>query len=217
MFYKDTPDNGGIWSLGVTGVGNSIPSSANTYITGQSGTNHYLLNVWMKDLGQAWGGVIIRKLSNGQIMSEKTVRADSADWTFYSVPDTMTLQPTDSIQISLWAFAAGPAFGNIYFDQVEYILLDTLSSLNDSDVALFSKVSVYPNPTSQYITMKIRDENHEHNIWLYRETGEIVQKLVTSDQRVTIDMQHWESGLFFYCIERSKGGLRIGEGKFIVQ
>src|SRR5687767_7007328 len=47
MFYQDAPPLDGNWSVGVTGVGNSFPSSANTFITGESGTHIYQLNVWM--------------------------------------------------------------------------------------------------------------------------------------------------------------------------
>jgi len=215
-FYKDTPPGGGTWSLGATGIGNSFPSTASTYITGQSGTNHYRLQAWMKDAGQAFGGINIVIRSKGENIFHKSVAADSTDWAFYAVPDTLTLQPGDSIQITLSAFAAGPAFGDIFFDEVKYILLDSLSSTHIEQLPKHS-VSVFPNPVTNDITLDIRDPNEEHLISIYTLTGQLVQQLLTLDQQVTVDMRAWESGLYFYRIERSKESLVIGQGKIIRQ
>jgi hypothetical protein len=217
LFYKDTPPEGGVWSLGATGIGNSFPSTASTYITGQSGTNRYLLNIWMKDRGQAFGGVNIGIRSKGKYELEKTVPADSTDWAFYTVEDTLTLQPADSIQITLSAFAAGPAFGVIYFDQIEFILLDSLSSVQDDDHHQSKLVSVYPNPAIEHIFLDIRDPNQEHNISMYTITGQLFQTLLTFDQSVTIDVKDWGRGPYFYRIERTTDGKCIGLGKFVVE
>jgi len=215
-FYKDTPPPGGNWSIGLTGVGNSFPALANTYITGQSGTNLYQLNIWMKDPEQAFGGAHIGTLSNGKYTESKTVPAESEVWAFYSVLDTLKLQSTDSIQISLSAFAGGPAFGNIYFDKVELFLLDSLTSIANIDHPS-NFVSVYPNPAIQYITLDIQDLNKEHTIYLYNITGQVIQTLLTSDQSVTLNMKSWGSGLYFYRVERTKEKRPIDQGKFIVQ
>ncbi|HZV44062.1 MAG TPA: T9SS type A sorting domain-containing protein [Saprospiraceae bacterium] len=215
-FYKDTPPEGGVWSLGATGIGNGVPATANAYVTGQSGTNLYQLNLWMKDPEQAFGGAHIGTLSNGKYTESKTVPAESEVWAFYSVLDTLKLQSTDSIQISLSAFAGGPAFGNIYFDKVELFLLDSLTSIANIDHPS-NFVSVYPNPAIQYITLDIQDLNKEHTIYLYNITGQVIQTLLTSDQSVTLNMKSWGSGLYFYRVERTKEKRPIDQGKFIVQ
>jgi len=215
-FYKDTPAPGGNWSIGLTGVGNSFPALANTYITGQSGTNLYQLNIWMKDPGQAFGGAHIGILSNGKYTESKTVSTESEVWTFYSVLDTLKLQSTDSIQISLSAFAGGPSFGNIYFDKVELFLLDSLTSISNIDQPS-DYVIIYPNPTVQYIHLDIRDQNVEHSLLVYSATGQLLQILETSDPTITIDMKAWGNGLYFYRVERTKERRCVGEGKIIVQ
>jgi len=215
-FYKDAPDPGGIWSIGLTGVGNSLPATANTYITGQSGTNLYQLNIWMKDPGLAFGGAHIGILSEGIYKESKTVQAESEVWAFYTIVDTLKLQPSDSIQISLSAFAAGPTFGNIYFDQVEFFLLDSLTSIANIDHPS-NYVSAYPNPTMQYITLDIQDQNKEHTIYLYDVTGKIIQSFLTSDPNFTIDMKTGRNGLYFYWVERTKERKVIGLGKIIFQ
>jgi len=216
-FYKDTPPTGGVWSLGATGIGNGFPATASTYIAGQNGTHHYLLNVWMKDDGQAFGGTNIAIRSKGNSVIQKTIPADSPNWAFYSVKDTLTLLPTDSIQITLSAFAAGPSFGNIYFDQVEFILLDSLSALSDINHHPINLVSVYPNPAKEYITLTIQDQNTDHTIYLYDVTGQPIQTLITSDQSIVVDMKDREGGLYFYRVERTKERLVIGDGKIIVE
>ncbi len=217
MFYKDTPPEGGVWSLGATGIGNGFPATASTYITGQSGTHQYLLNVWMKNDGQAFGGANIGIRSNGINVVEKTIPANSPDWAFYSVRDTLKPEPADTIQITLSAFAAGPAFGNIYFDQVEFILLDTLTSGISFDPARTSQVAIYPNPAIQYINLNMLDQHQEHTISLYSMTGQLIQTQVTSDQLVTINLKGWESGLYFYRVESGSERRTIGAGKFVVE
>jgi len=214
-FYKDTPPGGGIWSLDATGIGNGFPATASTYITGQSGTNSYLFNIWMKDDGQAFGGAHIRIHSNGNEVLEKSIPTSGMGWNFYSLKDTLKLDPTDSIEIILSAFAAGPSFGDIYFDQVEFILLDSLSAVTGINSALHP-VSVFPNPVNEFLTFTFQDQNVEHTIYIYSLTGQILHSLITSEQSINVDMNDWKSGIYFYAIERTKGRRPIGAGKFIV-
>jgi hypothetical protein len=214
-FYQDTPPEGGTWSLGATGIGNGFPATASTYITGQSGTHRYLLNVWMKDDGQAFGGTHIRIHSNGQDILEKSIPTSGMGWNFYSIIDTLKLDPTDSIEITLSAFAAGPSFGDIYFDQVEFILLDSLSAVTGINSSLYH-ISVFPNPVNEFLTITLQDQNVEHTISIYSLTGQIFHSLITSEQSITVNMTDWKSGIYLYLIERTKGRKQIGVGKFIV-
>lgn len=217
QFVKDAPPGGGIWSLDATGVGNSFPTTASTYITGIDGTHFFLLKAWMKDPGPAFGGVTIGVHSKGKYELHKSIPTNGIDWTFYSAKDTLTLEPTDSIQISLSAFAAGPSFGDIYFDQVEYILLDSLTSVPAILQPEGNMVSIYPNPATDEITLDIADPNQEHTISFYSITGQLVRTLVTPDEHVIVDLKNFGNGVFFYNIERVKDRQRIGNGKFVVE
>jgi hypothetical protein len=214
-FYKDAPPEGGVWSLGATGIGNGFPATASTYITGQNGTNRYLFNIWMKDDGQAFGGAHIRIHSNGNDVLEKSIPTSGMGWNFYSIKDILKVDPTDSIEIVLSAFAAGPSFGDIYFDQVEFILLDSLSAVTGLNSTLHH-ISVFPNPVNEFLTFTLQDQNVEHTIYLYSLTGQILHSLTTSEQSINVDMNDWKSGIYFYTIERTKGRRQIGTGKFIV-
>ncbi|HJW30062.1 MAG TPA: hypothetical protein VJ508_12560, partial [Saprospiraceae bacterium] len=166
QFHKDAPVTGGVWSIAVTGIGNGPASTASTYITGQSGTNQYLLNAWMKDAGNGWGGINIGTHKKGKYDLHKTVRADSSNWAFFSTLDTLTLESTDSIEITLWAFAAGPAFGDINFDQVKLFLTDSLSAIPVTETSS-PRIQVYPNPASQYITFDLGADFKHYQVSIY--------------------------------------------------
>lgn len=214
-FAKDAPPGGGTWSLDATGIGNGFPATASTYITGQSGTNRYLFNIWMKDDGQAFGGAYVRVHSKGSVMSEKSISTSGVGWNFYSIQDTLKLDPTDSIEITLSAFAAGPSFGDIYFDEVEFILLDSLTAVPGIPNSI-NQVSVYPNPTHDFSTVEIQDENTEHTIYFYSLTGQLIERLNTLDQSFVIDLNEWRSGIYFYRVERTKERRQIGTGRIVV-
>jgi len=216
QFVKDAPPGGGVWSLDATGIGNGFPATASTYITGLDGTHYFLLKAWMKDPGQAFGGVNIGIRSKGTYELHKTVPTNNFNWAFYSMKDTLTLESTDSIQISLSAFAAGPAFGDIYFDQVEYILLDSLTSVPVVVQPGLNMASIYPNPVNEFLTFRLQGQNVEHSIYIYSLTGQLVQTVITSDQNIVVDANGWESGLYFYKVENTRDRRLIGAGKFLV-
>lgn len=215
-FAKDAPQGGGTWSLDATGIGNGFPATASTFITGQSGTNQYLFNIWMKDDGQAFGGASVRVLHKGSVMSEKSIQTAGMGWNFYSVKDTLKLDPTDTIEITLSAFAAGPSFGDIYFDEVEFILLDSLSAVSDLNISS-NHVSVFPNPVIDFLTFKLEERNVEHTIKIYSVTGQWVQTVISSDQNIIVDLNEKESGIYFYKVERTKERRLVGAGKIVVE
>jgi len=134
QFYQDAPVGGGNWSLEIIGTGNNPPSYAETYITGQSGTHIYELSIWMKDSGDAFGAASINIISQGQLSSGKSVSADSVSWALFTLSDTLTLQPSDTIVVFLSVVAPGPLMGSIFFDLVEL-------KKNDSTLMLLTTTS----------------------------------------------------------------------------
>jgi len=126
-FSQNTPPSGESWSLQLTGGdtwGFFPMGSAMTYITGQSGTNIYQLKVWMKGIDN-WGGssstistgIVSRKL----VMQEKVVSDNPTKWTLYSLTDTITTQPVDTIFV---LFTAGSCnlcpTHQVLYDLVEF-------------------------------------------------------------------------------------------------
>ncbi len=213
FFYQDAPPADGTWSIGVTGVGNSGPSSASAFVTGLDGTGNYQLNVWMKDVGNAWGGIEVGILSEGQFSSAKTILADSGDWKFYTTSFVLKIDPLDSIEIRLWAFAAGPSFGVINFDLVELIRLDTLNSILHHDKV---EIRTFPNPCNDYFMIELNDQPIGHYIiTVFNSVGYPVRTVHTDQNFVRIDVINNEKGLFFYQVKRALDQKIIGFGKII--
>lgn len=215
LFYQDAPSADGVWSMGVTGVGNSPPTTASTFITGLDGENTFQLNVWMKDIGNAWGGIEVGTLSEGQYATLKMIPADSGDWKFYTLNFTLSIDPSDSIQIKLWAFAAGPLFGVVNFDLVELILLDTLNNtLNPEKTAL----RAFPNPFNEYFIIEIHDRPIEDfTISIFSSTGQLVQTVQTLYNTARIEPITPQNGLFLYQVKRNRDQKIIGSGKFVME
>ena len=210
LFYQDAPPADGVWSIGLTGVGNSVPSTASTFVTGIDGTSNYRLNIWMKDSGNASGGVEVGVLSEGQYALVKMIPADAGDWKSYTADFALTLDPSDSIQIQLWAFAAGPLFGLINFDLVELIRLDTVNSiLNHEDV----EIKTYPNPCHDYFLFEINDQTHgDYIITVFNFLGYPVQTIHTDQQIVRIELVNDASGVFFYQMKNKADQKMTGFG-----
>jgi len=104
----DVPPGGGSGALplppGIT-QGTIYEGYAETYITGQSGTNIYQLKGWMKNID--WTGYIsIGVLSQEPQYTQfaplkKYVSSNSANWTQYTLTDTITTQSNDTIVVRL--------------------------------------------------------------------------------------------------------------------
>lgn len=215
LFYQDAPPADGVWSIGVTGVGNSPPTTASTFITGLDGTKTYQLNVWMKDVGNAWGGIEIGTLSEGQYSTVKMISADTGDWKFYTANFMLSVEPLDSIQVKLWAFAAGPLFGIVNFDLVELILLDTLNNTLDVNKP---GLRAFPNPSDEYFTIEIEGfPIEDYTITVFNVTGQPIQTIHTFNNTARIDPIIPQSGIFLYQVRRNRDQKVIGSGKFIME
>ena len=215
LFYQDAPAADGVWSIGVTGVGNSPPTVASTYITGLDGENSFQLNVWMKDIGNAWGGIEIGVLSEGQYSTVKNIPADTGDWKFYTFDFTLSIDPSDSIQAKLWSFAAGPMFGVVNFDLVELILLDTLNNTEDPEKP---ELSAFPNPFREYFIIEINHHPIEDfSITIFNATGQLIQTIHSFNNTARIEPTANQSGLFLYQVKRIRDQQIIGSGKFIME
>ena len=213
LFYQDAPPADGIWSIGLTGVGNSIPATASTFITGLEGKSNYQLNVWMKDVGNAFGGIEVAILSEGQFSI--VILADSGDWKFYTTTFTVTMDPMDSMQIKLWAFAGGPSFGVINFDLVELIRLDTTNSIPHDDNI---EIRTYPNPCIDYFIIEMNDYTNDHYvISIFNSVGHPVRTVHSYQNTARIEVMNEENGLYFYQVKRKRDQKIIGFGKIFMR
>jgi len=120
LLSQDTPPGGGSWSLKLQSFQQSFVNYAETYITGQSGTDIFELRLFMKQLyGVPLGGVKVMVLSQNQVSQEKYFYPDTTIWKSYTFTDTLTTQPSDTIVVRLWAGSIGPSSETVWFDIVE--------------------------------------------------------------------------------------------------
>ncbi|MBW8050985.1 MAG: hypothetical protein FVQ77_11740 [Cytophagales bacterium] len=129
---QDAPPNGGIWSfwLGATWI--PWGEWAETYITGQSGTNIYQLEAWMKSETGWKGSLTIGVLEQkgqffpSQLTQEKEIfdKPISNIWAKYTLTDTISTQPTDTIVVRISAGGCQNCYDmKTYFDLIKLIKL----------------------------------------------------------------------------------------------
>ena len=82
-FYQDAPANGETWCLKLTAGMLPGEGFAETYITGQSDTNIYQLDYWMKSPGWS-GGASIGIISQNQFTASKTMSDTTSIWKKYT-------------------------------------------------------------------------------------------------------------------------------------
>lgn len=106
QYYMDSPSfiPEELWCLKL--YGDFQPGFAETYITGQSGTNVYELKYWMRS-DTAFGGspssgyASIGSGAQSQFIPSKTLQAATFDWMQFSFIDTLSLQASDTLTVRL--------------------------------------------------------------------------------------------------------------------
>ncbi|WP_456440981.1 multicopper oxidase domain-containing protein [Psychroserpens sp.] len=78
------------------------------------------------------------------------------------------------------------------------------SSLGTPEV-LADSVRVYPNPSSDYVTVEISETNHIQNISLFDVSGKKIRTFL--DDQIRLDISGLHSGLYFLKIKTDKGAL----------
>lgn len=215
-FYEDSPSVGGNWSLGVTGIGNEPPYFAETYITGEFGTNIYELSLWMKDVDVAVGGVQLSTISLGELTIHNYIAAEGSDWQHYSLIDTLTLEFGDTIVVTVSALAAGSSEGTVYFDQVEFSLFDGPNSIRNVD--MHENIKVFPNPSSGIVNFEITDSKYiRHSLSIFNASGKWIQRLENSDNNIVIDNEALAPGLYYYQLISPDDQNILGQGKFVIE
>ncbi|MFK7921888.1 MAG: T9SS type A sorting domain-containing protein [Bacteroidia bacterium] len=215
-FYQNTPPNGNIWPWGMGAEGNYPPNRIQTYLTGLSGTNSYKLSIWMKleegNGAKGYAGISIK--SQGQITLGPSVSGSARDWVKYTIIDTLSLQSTDTVIVSLIAAAAGPGWGTVLFDLVELTLVESLTSI-DIPINLRPKVQVYPNPFENLATVEIVNNKKPVTFQLYSLSGQLVRQIENVSGSIELQKGNLESGLYYFqAIEEEE---IIGNGRIIIR
>lgn len=207
------PEN--IWSLKVK---TDFPQEgfAETYITGQSGTNIYELKFWMK--ATDWqGGARIGINTQNQFIESKT-RIDTASfWKQFTLIDTLTTLSSDTITVRLSA-----GFGDfclcppVNFDFIELTKVGSTSVNNINK--LNNIVKVYPNPANDRINIEVYTDFYNNlTLEIYNAIGQRLAYRQTNENTFTIDKNEIGSGFYFYKLYTTTDKKRMGQGKIVFE
>ena len=207
------PEN--IWSLKVK-TGFPQEGFAETYITGQSGTNIYELKFWMK--ATDWqGGAKIGINTQNQFIDSKILIDTATFWKQFTFIDTLTTQSSDTITIRLTAGSGDFCFcPPVNFAFIELTKIGVIS-VNDID-NLNNIINVYPNPTNNKMTIEVLTATYNDlTLDIYNSIGQRVAKRQASGNIFTIDKNEIGSGVYFYELHTTTDGKLIGQGKIIFE
>ncbi len=194
---------------------------AETYISGQSGTMIYQLKYWMKSYTTLQGDNSTGQVSLGigtqnQFTASKTLSDTTSVWKQFTFTDTLTTQPSDTITVRLSAGICDFCINRVYFDYIELTIIDTLTSVKDYGQLDNTNIKVYPNPSTEKITIEISDRKIENRtLKIYNLTGQLTKTVETKENIITVDNDDITSGLYFYQIQTSTDQKILGRGKFI--
>lgn len=207
VFVQDVPPNGGQWSIGITPGWIPFIGAVGTLIVGQSGVGIYELTVWMKSNPERGSASFGRHAHDNPW---KQVYCDSASWVSYSLVDTLSLQPNDTIVVLLSAGSDEVPLGNVLFDLVRLQKIQTMGSADGYRNSLpvsFALHQNYPNPfnpnttisyelpASCFVTLRVFD-------LLGREIITLVNKQQQAGRYgVNFNANALTSGIYFYSIQ----------------
>jgi hypothetical protein len=204
-----------VWSLKVK---TSFPQEgyAETYITGQSGTNIYELKFWMKATN--WqGGAKIGTTTQDLFTESKALIDTAAFWKQFTLIDTLTTQGSDTITVRLTAglgdFCVCPPI-NFAFIELTKI---GVTSLNDID-KLDNIIKAYPNPTNNKMKIEVASEKSNNiTLYIYNTIGQRVASRQTIGNWFEIDKNEIGQGSYFYELYKTTDKKLIGQGKIIFE
>ena len=132
--------------------------------------------------------------------------------------DTIFTQPTDTIAIRLSAGLGDFCICTSYFDLLELSILDTLTTISDINPQNYEKVSVYPNPAREHITIERHSDNSTNlRFTLYSMTGRMVDIIESSNSILTCDSRNLPCGLYFYQVVNTSGNEMLEQGKLVIE
>ncbi len=99
----------------------------------------------------------------------------------------------------------GPSIG------ITFVCGNTGSTGIEDELSTFSQISVFPNPSSDYLSLKYYD-NKEFEIELYSNTGSLVINEAISNIK-PISISHLPNALYFYRLKSD--GKNVLNGKFV--
>jgi len=203
--------NSGEWCLEIFG---SIPNSgyAETYISGQKGTNVYQLKFWLETehfIGEAYIG----PMRNRAFVDSNSFVVFGQPWAEYRLLDTITTNVTDTIGVRLTASIGDFCLCDVEFDLIELTIIDSLSTgIASPDSYVLH--TVFPNPFEDKFSIQVPGYSG-FNVTIFDITGKVVQRVKSSSDLVNVNMPGEMAGIYFYQLTSGDQNEIIGRGKLI--
>ncbi len=211
-FQKESPSAipEDLWSLRMR-AGLGVEGRAETYITGQTGTQVYELRYWMKS--PDWTSrVSLGTYEDGQFMESNFLEDDASEWAEYMFRDTLTTTSEDSIAVRLSAGFGDFCICTANFDLIQLTVVDTLTSTDEPDREEDHHLTVFPNPAGQWVHMNtIRPDTYVVSI--YCSMGRLMHRSEHHTSDISLDIGTLQPGMYFYRVIADHR--IIGQGRLI--
>lgn len=173
-----------------------------------------------KKLTWSWSidGVNYEPLQNGvlQIVGDGEYKISGLDLRHLSEVDNC-----ENLYLSAQLSGATSATGNLRIDNITVYGSD-IATIEETEDAK-NLWSAYPNPTKKWIILEILDENlinlienDSFEVQLLSAQGKILKKEILQSRKQKIDLDNYQSGVYFICLTDKKG-LRRTIQKLIIQ
>lgn len=184
-----------------------------TFVLRRSGTG-------FKKLTWSWSidGVNYEPLQNGvlQIVGDGEYKISGLDLRHLSEVDNC-----ENLYLRAQLSGATSATGNLRIDNITVYGSD-IATIEETEDAK-NLWSAYPNPTKKWIILEILDENliqlienDSFEVQLLSAQGKILKKEILQSRKQKIDLDNYQSGVYFICLTDKKG-LRRTIQKLIIQ
>lgn len=173
-----------------------------------------------KKLTWSWSidGVNYEPLQNGvlQIVGDGEYKISGLDLRHLSEVDNC-----ENLYLRAQLSGATSATGNLRIDNITVYGSD-IATIEETEDAK-NLWSAYPNPTKKWIILEILDENliqlienDSFEVQLLSAQGKILKKEILQSRKQKIDLDNYQSGVYFICLTDKKG-LRRTIQKLIIQ
>lgn len=173
-----------------------------------------------KKLTWSWSidGVNYEPLQNGvlQIVGDGEYKISGLDLRHLSEVDNC-----ENLYLRAQLSGATSATGNLRIDNITVYGSD-IATIEETEDAK-NLWSAYPNPTKKWIILEILDENlinlienDSFEVQLLSAQGKILKKEILQSRKQKIDLDNYQSGVYFICLTDKKGPRRTIQ-KLIIQ
>ena len=173
-----------------------------------------------KKLTWSWSidGVNYEPLQNGvlQIVGDGEYKISGLDLQHLSEVDNC-----ENLYLRAQLSGATSATGNLRIDNITVYGSD-IATIEETEDAK-NLWSAYPNPTKKWIILEILDENlinlienDSFEVQLLSAQGKILKKEILQSRKQKIDLDNYQSGVYFICLTDKKGQRRTIQ-KLIIQ